>query len=97
MEIKTCEEYVITRVLELDSEVIELKQQIAEMKDKVEQYEANLEFIKDSLNIRFFLDSDGDRTISSSGFYESKYSKTNTPKIDRMIELFNLKLDEEEE
>lgn len=96
MEIKTCEEYVVTKVMRLDEEVENLKQHVKELTAIVELNEKDFEFVKRVLNIHMKLDYDGDRTVYCSGFYESKYNNRKDD-FDRMMRIFNLKLEDDEE
>ena len=96
MEIKTCEEYVVTKVMRLDEEVENLKQQVKELTAIVELNEKDFEFVKKVLDIHMKLDYDGDRTVYCSGFYESKYNNRKDD-FDRIMRIFNLKLEDEEE
>ena len=97
MEIKTCEEYVLNRLLELEQENFDLKNELDLATDFRLKYFEDIAFIKEALGIRVKKDSTGDRWICANGFYETKYDKQASENVDRMMEIFGLVLDEDEE
>lgn len=97
MEIKTCEDYVVTRVMQLEDKCVEYENTIANLNVAYDLLRKKLEVveeIKKLLNITIRLASDKTEhyiTVGDDYIWETCDKKVYT----RLCEIFNLKYEEE--
>ena len=94
-EIRTCEEYVVDRILEMDSKVAEMGQALMMSRQVFEKQDRILETVKHTIKkyVDFRTDKDGDHLISFSCVFE----KFNKDDFDFLEHFLNDEKEEEED
>lgn len=99
MEIKTCEHFVVNRLMELENEVDMQKDYICKQEDIIKDLRERLEFVGKFLSIRRAYDWDSENKNTYIDF-SSVWKKHNPDNYKKLCEMFDLvepdELEEEE-
>jgi hypothetical protein len=92
MEIKNCEQYVVTKLIDLENEVEKQRKYIEEQKNQIIDLAEKLEFVGKFLYI--------EKSSSKTEYYvdfKNRWSSYDKEDYDRLCAIFNLTYDEEDE
>lgn len=93
MEIKTCEQYVVSKLMELENEVESQSELIAQMANKIRTLQEHLNYVKKFASVQTIQsDGSGRKYITFDNIY-SNYDKEDFTK---MCEIFNFCIEEED-
>lgn len=87
MEIKTAEEYVVSRLMELDDKVEELKDKNAILVSRVNSLKEDIEYLSKLAELR--ISGTGDAYISFDTVWASTYADSQR-KFERVAEILNI-------
>lgn len=93
MEIKTCEDYVVTRLMQLEDECVDLQDNIRNLNHESDVLTEMLDDIKRILKPLIVHASDGELYINTDSVWK-KYDKND---YDRLCKIFYLTYEEEED
>lgn len=97
MEIKTCEHYVVNRVMELDDEVERQKEYIIKQEDLIRELQAKLAFVGNFLHITKACDWN-EQNKSTYIDFNTVWKKYSPKEYEQFCEIFGLvESDKEEE
>ena len=99
MEIKTCEDYVVTRVMNLDNRVEEQEALINHLREELNKVYSDLDYVKSALRItvRNASASDGRYVNVDNGYVWDGESRGEKEQFDRLVEIFGLSIPPKEE
>lgn len=96
MEIKNCEQYVVSLLLELENKVVVQKDLIKVQEDRIKDLEEQLEFVGKLIYIKRAYDW-SDENPSTYIDIKTMWNRHNPVEYNRLVKIFNLREDSDDE